>query len=349
MKQIYVTGHGGPEKLQVREAADPNPGPGELRVRVKACGVNFADILARRGLYPDAPRPPMVVGYEISGSVDQIGSAVDEQWLGRDVFALVRFGGYADTVTVAASQVFFKPSALDHAHSVALPVQYLTAWQLLVVMGAVKAGDSILIHNAGGGVGLAAIDIARRFGATIYGTASPGKHAFLRERGLDHAIDYTRGDWREELMQLTSGAGVDLIIDPLGGAHWKKSYSALRSTGRLGIFGISSATTSQLPGSLRLLALAAATPWFHPLSLMSRNRGVFGVNLGHLWNELPTLQAWMRSLLEGVDAGWIRPHVDRTFPFERADEAHAWIEDRKNLGKVVLTVGETVSSAAEHT
>jgi synaptic vesicle membrane protein VAT-1 len=340
MKQIWITGHGGPEKLQVREVPDPNPRPGELRIRVKACGINFADILARRGLYPDAPRPPMVVGYEISGSVDQIGSAVDEQWLGRDVFALVHFGGYADTVTVAPSQVFSKPTALDHAHSVALPVQYLTAWQLLVVMGAVTAGDSVLIHNAGGGVGLAAIDIARHLGPTIYGTASPGKHAFLRERGLNHAIDYTRGDWREELMQLTSGAGVELIIDPFGGAHWKKSYSALRSTGRLGMFGISSATTSQLPGPLRLLALVAATPWFHPLSLMGRNRGVFGVNLGHLWRELPKLQAWMRSLLDGVDAGWIRPHVDRVFPFERAGDAHAWIEDRKNIGKVVLNVGE---------
>ncbi|MPW20040.1 zinc-binding dehydrogenase [Paraburkholderia sp. CNPSo 3157] len=340
MKQIWITGHGGPEKLQVREVPDPNPKAGELRIRVRACGINFADILERRGLYPDAPRPPTVVGYEVSGIVDQIGSEVDEQWLGRDVFALVHFGGYADTVTVSTAQVFAKPIALDHAHSVALPVQYLTAWQLLVVMGAVTAGDSVLIHNAGGGVGLAAIDIARHLGATIYGTASPGKHAFLRERGLNRAIDYTRGDWREELMQLTSGAGVELIIDPLGGTHWKKSYSALRSTGRLGIFGISSATSSQLPGLLRLVALVAATPWFHPLGLMSRNRGVFGVNLGHLWGELPKLQVWMRALLDGVDAGWIRPHVDRTFSFERAGDAHAWIEDRKNIGKVVLNVEE---------
>ena len=348
MKQIVITGHGGPEKLQVREAPDPNPRPDEVRVRVKACGINFADILARRGLYPDAPRPPMVVGYEISGIVDQLGSEVDKQWLGRDVFALVHFGGYADTVTVPVSQVFAMPIALDYEHSVALPVQYLTAWQLLGVMGAVTAGDSVLVHNAGGGVGLAAIDIARHLGATIYGTASPTKHAFLRERGLHHAIDYTRGDWREELMRLTSGAGVELIIDPLGGTHWKKSYSALRSTGRLGIFGISSATTSQLPGPLRLLALAAATPWFHPLSLMSRNRGVFGVNLGHLWHEVPKLQAWMTSLLDGVEAGWIRPHVDRTFPFERAGDAHAWIEDRKNIGKVVLSIEKQNPPTGKH-
>jgi len=337
MRQIWISSYGGREKLELRDAPDAHPASGELRVRVRASGINFADILARRGLYPDAPRPPMVVGYEVSGVVDAVGGGVDEQWLGRDVFALVRFGGYADVVTVPVSQVFPKPTQLDHAQAVALPVQYLTAWQLLVVMGAVKAGDSVLIHNAGGGVGLAAIDIARHFGATIFGTASPGKHAFLLERGLNHAIDYTRGDWMKELMQLTSDKGVELIIDPLGGGHWAKSYAALRSTGRLGMFGISAATNSRLPGPLRLLALAGATPWFHPLGLLNRNRGVFGVNLGHLWHEVPKLQSWMRELLAGVEAGWIRPHVDRSFRFESVRDAHAWIEDRKNVGKVALS------------
>jgi NADPH:quinone reductase-like Zn-dependent oxidoreductase len=337
MRQIWITGHGGVEKLQVREAPDPQPANGELRIRVKASGINFADILARRGLYPDAPRPPMVVGYEVSGVVDAVGGAADEAWIGRGVFSLVRFGGYADTVIVKCSQVFPKAEQLDHAQCVALPVQYLTAWQLLVVMGALSASDSVLIHNAGGGVGLAAIDIARHIGATIYGTASSRKHAFLLERGLTHAIDYTRNDWATELTRLTSGKGVELIIDPLGGGHWKKSYAALRSTGRLGMFGISGATSSRLPGPLRLLALAVEIPWFHPLGLMSRNRGVFGVNLGHLWREMPKVQAWMNAVLGGVDAGWIRPHVDRTFAFEQAGDAHTWVEERKNIGKVVLT------------
>ena len=136
MRQIWIIGHGGAEKLHVREAPDPQPANGELRIRVKASGINFADILARRGLYPDAPRPPMVVGYEVSGVVDAAGGSVDEQWLGREVFALVRFGGYADTVTAPLSQVFPKPARLEHSQCVALPVQYLTAWQLLVVMGA---------------------------------------------------------------------------------------------------------------------------------------------------------------------------------------------------------------------
>jgi NADPH:quinone reductase-like Zn-dependent oxidoreductase len=338
MRQIWITAVGGPERLQVREAPDPHPAAGQVRIRVRAVGINFADILARKGLYPDAPRAPAVVGYEVAGVVDELGEGVEAAWLGREVFALTRFGGYADLVSVPLAQVFAKPGRLEFAQAVNLPVAYLTAWQLLVVMGGVAEGDHVLIHNAGGGVGLAAIDIARHFGATLLGTASARKHAMLRERGLHHAIDYTAGDWMPELMRLTGGKGVELAIDPLGGGHWSKSYAALRPSGRLGMFGVSEATHSLLPGPLRFLPLAAAMPWFHPLGLMARNRGVFGVNLGHLWEEVPKLRGWMRNLLDGVEAGWIRPHVDRSFPFEAAGEAHAWIEGRHNTGKVVLSL-----------
>jgi NADPH:quinone reductase-like Zn-dependent oxidoreductase len=339
MKQVWITGYGGPEKLQLREAPDPQPGAGQIRLRVQACGVNFADILARQGLYPDAPRAPMVVGYEVSGVVDALGAGVEASWLGREVYALTRFGGYADVVCVPVGQLFPKPAQLSHAQCVTLPVQYMTAWQLLVAMGGLQAGEAVLIHNAGGGVGLAAIDIARHRGATIYGTASASKHGFLVERGLHQAIDYTKGDWLPELKRLTAGRGVELVIDPLGGGHWRRSYAALRPTGRLGMFGISTATGSSLPAPLRLLGAVAAIPWFHPLGLMGANRGVFGVNLGHLWDEVPKLQGWMRELLAGVEAGWVRPHVDRGFPLAEAGAAHAWIEQRRNLGKVVLLCG----------
>ncbi len=336
MRQIWITGRGGPEKLEVREAPDPQPGAGEVRIRVKACGINFADILARLGLYPDAPALPAVVGYEVSGTVDAAGPQARADWVGREAFALTRFGGYADAVVVPAEQLFEKPAALSHAQCAALPVQYLTAWQLVVVMGALAPGEAVLVHNAGGGVGLAAIDIARHIGATIYGTASAGKHAFLESRGAHALIDYTRGDWSAELARLTGGRGVELILDPLGGAHWKKSFAALRSTGRLGMFGASKATESSLPGLLRLLKFGLGIPRFGPLGLMSRNRAVFGVNLGHLWHEREKLRAWMHRILLGVAEGWARPHVDRSFPFEQAGEAHAWIEARRNIGKVVL-------------
>ena len=337
MKQIYITGHGGPEKLQVRESPDPQPRDNELRIRVKASGINFADILARQGLYPDAPKVPCVVGYEVSGRVDAAGPAARQDWIGRDVFALTRFGGYADTVVVPEVRVFAKPASLSHEQCAAFPVNYITAWQLLVVMGSLSAGDTVLIHNAGGGVGLAAIDVARHVGARIYGTASGSKHAFLKERGLHEAIDYRIQDWSTELARLTGGRGVELILDPLGGSHWKKSYKALRHTGRLGMFGISTASDSGKLAPLKLLGTALGMPFFHPLSLMNQNRAVFGVNVGHLWHEPEKIRAWVDTLLQGVADGWVRPHVDSTFPFDRSGEAHAYIEARRNIGKVLLT------------
>src|SRR5215218_4776864 len=188
MKQSFIVGHGGTDMLQVRESGDPVPQGSEVRIRVRAAGVNFADILARQGLYPDAPKPPYVVGYEVAGVVDATGPNAKPDWIGREVFALTRFGGYADTVVVTEAQIFDKPAALTFEQAAALPVNYLTAWQLLVVVGSLAPTDTVLIHNAGGGVGLAAIDIARHIGARIIGTASSHKHAFLKQRGVHETI-----------------------------------------------------------------------------------------------------------------------------------------------------------------
>jgi synaptic vesicle membrane protein VAT-1 len=336
MRQIVITAAGGPEKLVVREAQDPQPEPGTLRIRVRASGINFADILARKGLYPDAPKLPCVVGYEVSGTVDAVGDGVDGAWIGKDVFALTRFGGYADVVVVPLRQVFAKPAALSHEQAAAIPVNYLTAWQLLVTMGALKPGETVLVHNAGGGVGLAAIDIARHIGARIIGTASSSKHAFLKERGLHEAIDYRTQDWTRELARITDQRGVELVTDPIGGNHWKKSYAALRSSGRLGMFGISTATESKLIGPLRLLPTALGMPFFHPIALMNTNRSVFGVNLGHMWHEPEMIRTWMEAILQGVADGWVRPHVDKAYAFDQAGDAQRYLEERRNTGKVVL-------------
>lgn len=336
MKQVVITATGGPEVLRVEEVPDPEPVGAEVRIRVAASGVNFADILARKGLYPDAPKLPAVVGYEVSGTVDAAGPDAAPDLLGREVFALTRFRGYADTVVVPQDQVFAKPAGLSHAQCAALPVNYFTAWQLMVAVGSLSADETVLIHNAGGGVGLAAIDIGRHLGARMIGTASAGKHAFLAGRGLHHAIDYTKGDWLPELMRLTDDRGVELVLDPLGGSHWKKSYKALRHTGRLGMFGISTASDSKLPGPLKLVGMAAGLPLFNPISLMNANKAVFGVNLGHLWHEVDKIRLWDDALVVGVTEGWVRPHVDRVFPLAAAGEAHAYIEARRNTGKVVL-------------
>ena len=336
MRQIVTTRNGGVEVLKVEEKPDPRPGKGEVLVRVRAAGLNFADILARQGLYPDGPKKPCVMGYEVAGVVEATGEAVDQGLIGKAIVAMTRFSGQSELVTVQSAQTFDKPDSLSFEQAAAIPVNYLTAYALLAVMGSLQPGEAVLIHNAGGGVGLAALDIAKRLSATTYGTASPSKHEFLRARGLDHPIDYRNQDWLPVLMQLTNGRGVELVIDPIGGGHWKKSYRALRSTGRLGMFGVSAASANGLRGKLGLVKAAWQTPWFHPFGLLNKNRGVFGLNLGHMWHEPQKVSEWMGELLDGVKQGWVRPHVDKAFSFDQVRDAHAYIEARKNIGKVVL-------------
>jgi len=339
MKQIVITKYGDTDVLKIQETMDPKPSAGEVLIKVKAIGVNFADIMARKGLYPDAPKPPCVVGYEVAGIIKAVGQGVESSVVGQSVLALTRFNGYSDKVCVSEKNAFAIPAALDFERAAAIPVNYLTAYQLIRAMGGLKKGESVLIHNAGGGVGLAALDIAMHLGAVTYGTSSAGKHSFLKERGLNHCIDYRNQDFLATIMRLTEGHGVELVIDPIGGRNWKKNYKALRSTGRLGMFGVSAVTESKMARPLRFARLITQMPWFNPLGLMNANKSVFGVNLGHMWHERDKLSGWMREILNGVEQGWIRPHVDRAFEFEQAGEAHAYIEARQNIGKIVLTTG----------
>lgn len=338
MRQIVNTTDGSYNVLEVQEVPDLQPADDELLIQVKASGLNFADILARKGQYQDAPDKPCVMGYEVSGVVADVGSKIDRDWIGKEVVAITRFGGQAEQVVVKENQLHEKPGRLSFEEAATLPVNYLTAWVLIVVMGGLRKNESVLIHNAGGGMGLAQLDIAQHIGARTFGTSSKHKHQFLEERGLDQAIDYRNNDWFDELMKLTNERGVELVTDPLGGKHWKKSYKALRSTGRLGMFGISTASSDSggLKATFNLLKTVIGMPFYHPIPLLNKNRGVFGVNLGHLWHEAEKAEHWMKEILNGVDEGWINPHVDTTFRFDEAGEAHRYIEERKNVGKVIL-------------
>lgn len=335
MRQAVISRHGSPDVFQMRELPDPSPQPDDVRIRVRAAGINFADVLARLGLYPDAPKPPMVVGYEVAGYVDGFGSAVTGFSDGDRVVALTRFGGYSDTVVVPAAQAFHFPDNLSDSEAAAVPVNYLTAALALYRMAALAPGETVLVHNAGGGVGIAATQLARLRRATVIGTASAMKHAALRSFGVEHAIDY--GGVADQVRRLTHGRGVDVILDPIGGRSFMSSYRMLAPLGRLVIFGLSAAAPSERRSLWRAARAWIATPRFDPLSLMNRNRGIFGLHLGHLWSEGRQLAVLMDMLISELKAGRLKPVVARTFPLERAADAHRFIQSRQNIGKVVLT------------
>lgn len=339
MRQVWISKAGAPEVLEVREAPDPEPAAGEVRIAVEAAGINFADIMARMGTYPDLPGIPIVVGYEVAGKIDAVGSGVDAGRVGEDVLAMCKFGGYSSAICVPAGQAFVRPEGMDARTGAALPVTYLTAWQLVVVMGGLMAGETALIHSAGGGVGIAAVQIAKHIGATVIGTASPGKHEYLRSIGVDHCIDYRSEDFETRTMEITNGAGVELICDAVGGDSFKKGFRILAPTGRMGMFGMSTTATGKSRSIMAMLRMLWELPWFqfNPVSLMNQNKGVFGVNMGRMWDQSDRIAGWMGQILELYAEGVVAPRVDNSFSFDEAAAAHHYIQDRKNVGKVLLT------------
>jgi NADPH:quinone reductase-like Zn-dependent oxidoreductase len=335
MRQVWITRTGGPEVLEVREAPDPEPGEGQVRIRVAAAGVNFADTMARIGLYPDAPRLPAVVGYEVAGTIDKLGPGGNGS-VGARVLAFTRFGGQSEAVVVPAQQAVPIPDDLSFEKAAALPVVYTTAWIMLVWLGNVRSGEKVLVHAVAGGVGTAALQICRVKGAEVIGTASRSKHARLKELGIAHAIDYTTEDFEVEVKRMTGGRGVDIVLDAVGGESLARSYRCLAPLGRLFTFGASGFAPKGSRNPLHMLKALLAMPSFKPLALMDKNRGVFGVNLGHLWGETATLRAILDDIMTLVRKKQLEPVVDRAFPFAEAAAAHRFIQERRNFGKVLL-------------
>jgi len=335
VRQVWISKRGGPEVLEVRETEDVAVAAGEVAIEVGAAGVNFADIMARIGLYPDAPPIPCVVGYEVAGTVSEVGEGVTAVAVGDRVLCMTRFNGYSSRVVVPEIQVVPITAGLSFEQAAAIPVNYLTAWLMLVKLGNVEAGEKVLVHSVGGGVGQAALQICKWRGATVIGTASKGKHERLLELGVDHVIDYRNEDFEVAVRERVGS--VDIVLDALGGANFSKSYRLLAPMGRLCMFGVS----SMAPGTTRSLVAAVSglvrMPRFRPVPLMDANRGVFGVNLGHLWDDVDKLTVMLAAIMERVEAGDLKPVVDRSFSFDEAGEAHAYIQARKNFGKIVLT------------
>ncbi len=337
MRAIWITRSGGPEVLEVRESPDPQPKPGEVRIRVAAAGLNFAEVMAQQGLYPDAPKPPCVVGYEGAGIVDAVGEGVDALHEGARVLFVCRFGAHASVVCVPSAQVLTIPDDMSFECAAALPVNYLTAHHMLLEIARVRPGDHVLVHMAAGGVGTAALQICRAVGGiTTYGTCSESKHDYARAQGLDHAIDYRKVDYSEALLRLTDGQGVHYVLDALGGRDWKKGYRLLRPGGLLIAFGVANTNTNGRRNLLHVVNELIRSPWITPYGLMNDNRGYAGVNFGKLWDHIPLLRRQLEHVLAWHQQGKLAPHVGARFKFSEAGAAFEYLALGKNVGKVVL-------------
>lgn len=331
MRAVVITKHGGSGVLRVQEQPDPALGPGEVRIGVAAAGINFADVMARMGLYPDAPKPPCVVGYEVAGTILELGEGVQGLNHGQRVIAGTEFGGYASQVVVSADDVIPLAEGLTFEQGAAIPVNYGTAWMGLVGFGGLRSGERVLIHAAAGGVGIAATQIAKRQGAEVYGTASPAKHARISELGVDHPLDYTTSGWERDLPQF------DVIMDAIGGKSFRRSYDLLGPGGRLVAFGASALVSGERRNPISALSTVLRMPRFNLIKQMSASKAVIGLNMLTLSRDERRRAQASAALRELLDDGTIQPVVAGTFSFEEAGDAHNMITERRNVGKVVLT------------
>ena len=339
MKAVVITKHGPPEVLKVQERPDPIAGPGEIRIAVKAAGINFADLLARTGMYPDAPKTPSVVGYEVAGVVESLGEGVTKYQVGDRVIGGTKFGGYAELVVSKVDDTLPLADRLSFEQGAAIPVNYGTAYAGLVLMGGLRAGDRVLIHAAAGGVGISATQVAKHVGAEVFGTASPSKHDAIRGFGIEHAIDYRSQDPAKEIRRITGEKRpLDLVMDAIGGNSLRKSFGLLGAGGRLVAYGLSEGGGGERREIGKALKMVATTPIFPALQLMSSSKSVIGLNMLTIWDAKGSLDEYITPLIELMEQGVIDPVVSEAFPIEKAADAHRYMSERKNVGKVVLTL-----------
>lgn len=342
-RRVLFRRYGAPSVLEIERFAPLRAGAGEVVVRVAFAGINYADVLARRGLYQWAPPPPTCVGFEVSGTVVEVGSGVQTLAVGDRVLAVTRFGGYADEVVVAEDRLWKLPASMSLAEGAAFPAVYLTAWHSLVEVARVRAGESVLVQAVAGGVGLAALQIAKALGLRTFGTASSdAKLEVAKEHGLDEAINYARDDFERVVMERTGGRGVDVVLDSLGGAALKKGYRCLAPSGKLVTIGAAQvAPAKRTPVSyLKAGVELARGGLFHPFQLITDNRAIAGVQILLLWDELALFRREMAELFALYEQGALRPVIDSTVTFERAAEAHARLESRASRGKLLLSTEE---------
>lgn len=322
MKAIEVDAYGDSDELSVVDVQTPEPNAGEVRIDIEAAGINFADIMQRRGHYPGGPEPPYVPGMEAAGTVDAVGEGVDDLTEGDRVVTMLDTGGYAESVTADAGMLFPIPDGMSFEEAAGFPVQFLTAHACLFEWGGLEAGESVLIQAAAGGVGTAAVQLASNADAEVFGTASTQEKLDLAaDLGCDHPINYTETDFREVVDEETDGEGVDLVLESVGDDVFDRSLDAMAHFGRMVTYGVASGVPAEVSNQ----------------RLLFENKTVSGFHLGQAAMHDPSrvMQA-VPDLTEGLASGDLEVVLGEAFALEDAAEAHQYIEDRKSSGKIVL-------------
>jgi NADPH:quinone reductase-like Zn-dependent oxidoreductase len=339
MKAAVITKFGSPKVLKVQMWQDPFPQHGEVKVRVKAIGLNFADVLARLGLYPDIPKPPFIPGIEVTGIITKVGEGVRKWRRGDRVIAFTRFGGYAEYAIVKQDQLFPLPHRISFDEGAALCIAYLTAYHGLVTLGHLHRGDKLLLHAAAGGVGIAAIQIATHLGAEIFATASSDeKLEFVRKQGAHHLINYQKDDFADIIRNKTNGYGIDVVLDSVGGTVFRKGWQLLAPMGRYVLYGFSAVSGKRTYSKIKAFREALAMPILFPHTLLSRNVSLSCFNLYFLNRKTEYLRNTLRLILDWQVNGIVKPYIGTRFTFDHIAEAQAYMQSRKSIGKIIITM-----------
>ena len=336
MKSVILTKYGAPEVLKVKELKDLEPLNNEVRIKVHYAGINFAEIMARMKLYPGGPKPGGILGGEVSGVIDKLGDNVKGLNIGDKVMGLTLGGSYTSQTCIEANSIIPLPDNFNLDEAAAFPVTYITAYMMMFDLGNLQDGDTFLIHGAGGGVGTAAIQLAKTKNIKIIGTSSSWKHDRLMKMGVDKCIDYNVDNTEKEIMDFTNDKGVDLVIDPLGAKNWKLSYRVLAKMGKLIIYGDQNFVKGDKLKPLVVIKEMYSMPKYKPMDLMANNKAVMGYHLGRFKGHEWKVQRSIRNLIKLVNDNDLHPIIDSKFSFEDAPKAHRHIQSRKNFGKVLL-------------
>jgi len=335
MKAIYLKKYGdAKEAFDIKEAQIPTPKEDEVLIKVKYSGLNFADVIARRGMYPDAPKNPALLGYDVSGEISALGSNVTEFKIGQKVVAMTRFGGYAEYAATNKSGVAVVPDGFDMASATVLATQACTAYYCAEDCVTLHKGDKVLIQAAAGGVGSILVQIAKHRGCIVYGTASTGKQDFIKKLGVDYAIDYTKENFYDVIDK--NGHKLDVVFDSLGGTAFAKGVKLLAPGGKMVCYGAAEQLESR-KNKLKLLSLAWGFGLFSPISLLMQSKSIITVNMlriadfrQNVFNEV------LQNVIQMATQNVITPHVSKVFPAMDIADAHDYLESRQSTGKVVL-------------